>query len=163
MVPPGECHCSPVALVIFTSPTRLLIWCLSLWERNNPYVPSSWWCASTGAVKRTRKCSGPVFIGLFSSVLPIVPRVLNQGLSHSGTWSGTLQIPKESGLGIWVYPHKLQFSRDGLGIWFVSLFTVVLVVVLDTSDYMRYMYISYGCNHPYSHPPEAKPYQGLRN
>ena len=55
------------------------------------------------------------------------------------TWSGTLEIPKESGHGTWKYPHKLQFSLDGLDIWCVSLFTVVLVVVLDPGDYMRYI------------------------
>ena len=74
--------------------------------------------------------------------MPFLLTVSGLALPLCGTWSGTLEIPKESGHGIWVYPHKLQFSRDGLDIWFVSLFTVVLVVVLDTSDYMRDIYIS---------------------
>ena len=55
------------------------------------------------------------------------------------TSSGTLEFPKESDHGIWAYAHKLHFSPDGLDIWVVSLFTVILVVVLDRSDYMRYI------------------------
>ena len=58
---------------------------------------------------------------------------------NASTSSGTLEFPKESEHGIWAYAHKLHFSPDGLDIWVVSLFTVILVVVLDRSDYMRYI------------------------
>ena len=61
----------------------------------------------------------------------------SSGFLSRGTSSGTLEIPKETGHGIWKSPHKLQFSPDGLDSWCVSLFTVVLVVVLDPGDYMR--------------------------
>ena len=55
---------------------------------------------------------------------------------------GLLKFLREAEHGIWVYAHKLYFSRDGFDIWFTSLFTVVIVVVLDTIDYMKYIYIS---------------------
>ena len=63
-------------------------------------------------------------------------------LIHHSTSSGTLEFPKESDHGIWAYAHKLHFSPDKVDVWVVSLFTVILVVVLDTSDYMRYIRIS---------------------
>ena len=65
------------------------------------------------------------------------------------TSSGTLEIPKETGHGIWKSPHKLQFSPDGLDSWCVSLFTVVLVVVLDSGGYMRYNCVFQICNRPF--------------
>ena len=55
---------------------------------------------------------------------------------------GLLKFLREAEHGIWIYAHKLQFSRDGFDIWFVSLFTVVVVVVLDNINYMRCIYIS---------------------
>ena len=55
---------------------------------------------------------------------------------------GLLKFLREAEHGIWIYAHKLQFSRDGFDIWFTSLFTVVIVVVLGTIDYMKYIYIS---------------------
>ena len=53
-----------------------------------------------------------------------------------------LKFVREPDHGTCVCPHKLQFSRDGFDIWVVSLFTVVLVVVLDGNYSMKYIYTS---------------------